>query len=128
LLALRRASALGSVGRYQFEAAAQSARVVRCRTGRADCAASEKLYDALLAFTRSPVMAINRAVAIAETRGPATSLEALDALLCVARLAEYQPYRAALLARSGSRDAGNTRGTLLSSPVMTFFHKNVGPR
>ena len=38
-------------------------------TGAADWAAIEKLYDALLALTGSPVVAINRAVAVAETRG-----------------------------------------------------------
>ena len=69
---LFRASALGAVGRYQLEAAVQSAHGVRRRTGRADWAAIEKLYDALLALTGSPVVAINRAVALAETRGPVT--------------------------------------------------------
>ena len=55
-------------------------------------------------MTGSPVVAINRAVAIAETRGPAAGLAALDALADDARLAEYQPYwaaRAGLLARAG---------------------------
>ena len=58
----------------------QSAHVVRRLTGRADWAAIEQLYDALLALTGSPVVAINRAVAIAETRGAAAGLAALDAL------------------------------------------------
>ena len=56
-------------GRYQLEAAVQSAHVVRRRTGRSDWAAIERIYDALLAMTGSPVVAINRAVAVAETRG-----------------------------------------------------------
>jgi RNA polymerase sigma-70 factor (ECF subfamily) len=88
----------------------QSAHVVRRRTGRADWAAIEKLYDALLALTGSPVVAINRAVAVAETRGRAAGLEAPDALAGDARLAEYQPYwaaRAVLLARSGAREAAD---------------------
>ncbi len=107
---LFRASAMGAVGRYQLEAAVQSAHVVRRRTGRADWAAIEKLYDALLALTGSPVVAINRAVAVAETRGRAAGLEALDALAGDSRLAEYQPYwaaRAVLLARSGAREAAD---------------------
>ncbi len=107
---LFRASAMGAIGRYQLEAAVQSAHGVRRRTGRADWDAIEKLYDALLALTGSPVVAINRAVALAETRGPAAGLEALDALSGDARLAEYQPYwaaRAGLLARSGTREAAD---------------------
>jgi len=104
---LLRAGGMGAVGRYQLEAAVQSAHVVRRRTGQADWTAIERLYDALMALTGSPVVAINRAVAVAETRGPAAGLAALDALADDARLAEYQPYwaaRAGLLARSGDVD------------------------
>jgi RNA polymerase sigma-70 factor (ECF subfamily) len=105
---LRRAGALGEIGRYQLEAAVQSAHVVRRLTGTADWAAIEKLYDALLMLTWSPVVAINRAVAVAETQGAAAGLAALDALSDDARLAEYQPYwaaRAQLLARMGQTQA-----------------------
>jgi RNA polymerase sigma-70 factor (ECF subfamily) len=99
---LRKASTLGAVGRYQLEAAVQSAHAARRLDGRTDWAALEKLYDALLALTGSPVAAINRAVAIAESQGAAPGLAALDALSDDARLADYQPYwaaRAGLLAR-----------------------------
>jgi RNA polymerase sigma-70 factor (ECF subfamily) len=48
---LRRASGLGVIGRYQLEAAVQSAHVVRRQTGRADWAAIERLYDALAVMT-----------------------------------------------------------------------------
>ncbi len=48
-------------GRYQLEAAVQSAHVVRRHSGRADWEAIERIYDALLAMTGSPVVAINRA-------------------------------------------------------------------
>jgi RNA polymerase sigma-70 factor (ECF subfamily) len=102
---LFRAGAMGAVGRYQLEAAVQSAHVVRRRTGRPDWAAIERLYDALSALTGSPVVAINRAIAVAETRGAAAGLAALDALADDARLVEYQPYwaaRAGLLARAGA--------------------------
>ncbi len=101
---LLRASVMGRIGRYQLEAAIQSAHVVRRRTGSSDWAAIERLYDALLTVTNSPVVAINRAIAVAETRGPAAGLAALDALAEDARLADYQPYwaaRAGLLTRTG---------------------------
>ena len=102
---LRRASAAGTIGRYQLEAAVQSAHVVRRRAGRPDWVAIERLYDALSTLTGSPVVAINRAIAVAETQGVAAGLAALDALADDARLAEYQPYwaaRAGLLARTGA--------------------------
>jgi RNA polymerase sigma-70 factor, ECF subfamily len=107
---LRRASTMGAIGRFQLEAAVQSAHVVRRRTGVADWAAIEQLYDALLAVTGSPVVAINRAIAVAETQGPKAGLAALDALADDARLADYQPYwaaRAGLLARAGQIDAAD---------------------
>jgi RNA polymerase sigma-70 factor (ECF subfamily) len=101
---LRHAGTMNTVGRYQLEAAVQSAHVVRRLTGAADWAAIEQLYDALHALTGSPVVAINRAVAVGETEGPAAGLAQLDALADDARLADYQPYwaaRATLLARTG---------------------------
>jgi len=88
----------------------QSAHAVRRLTGAADWAAIERLYDALAALTGSPVVTINRAIAVAETRGPAAGLVALDALADDVRLSEYQPYwaaRAGLLARTGQRDAAD---------------------
>ena len=101
---LRRAGAQGAIGRYQLEAAVQSAHAIRRRTGRTDWAAIERLYDALFALTASPVVAINRAIARAEMGGAAAGLAALDALAAEPRLADYQPYwaaRAELLARAG---------------------------
>jgi predicted RNA polymerase sigma factor len=102
---LRRASALGSVGRYQLEAALQSAHVHRCRTGQANWAEVVQLYDALFALVGSPVIAINRALAIAEMHGAGTGLEAMQEVAADVRLAEYQPYwaaRAELLAKTGA--------------------------
>jgi len=104
---LFRASTMGAIGRYQLEAAVQSAHVVRRRAGRADWTAIERLYDALSVLTGSPVVAINRAIAVAETQGAAAGLAALDAIAEDSRLAEYQPYwaaRAGLLARTGAVD------------------------
>ena len=98
------ASKAGSVGRYQLEAAIQSAHVVRRRTGQADWAAIESLYDVLAGLDNSPVVAINRAIAIAENRGSDSGLLVLDTIADDPRLATYQPYwaaRAELLARNG---------------------------
>lgn len=101
---LRRAAALGAIGRFQLEAAVQSAHAVRALKGEADWAAIVTLYDALWTMTGSPVIAINRAVAIAETEGAPAGLKALDAL-DPKSLSQYQPYwsaRAHLLARTGA--------------------------
>jgi len=104
---LRRAGALGAIGRYQLEAALQSAHVHRCRAGCANWAEVVQLYDALYALAGSPVVAINRALAIAEVEGAGAGLRAMPALEADARLAEYQPYwaaRAELLAKTGASD------------------------
>jgi len=104
---LVRASAMGAIGRFQLEAAVQSAHAARRLSGRTDWPAIERLYDALHALTASPVVAINRAIASAGARGAQAGLAALDALEPDARLLDYQPYwaaRAALLAQAGARD------------------------
>jgi predicted RNA polymerase sigma factor len=102
---LRRAGAFASIGRYQLEAALQSAHAYRCRTGRANWAEVVELYDALSALTASPVVAVNRALAVAELHGAGAGLDALQELAADTRLAQYQPYwaaRAELLARAGA--------------------------
>jgi predicted RNA polymerase sigma factor len=104
---LRRARALGIIGRYQLEGALQSAHVHRCRSGDANWAAVVQLYDALFALTGSAVVAVNRALAIAELQGASTALEAMPEVAADLRLAEYQPYwaaRAELLAKTGAHD------------------------
>jgi RNA polymerase sigma-70 factor (ECF subfamily) len=107
---LSRANGLGATGRYQLEAAVQSAHAVRRRTGQSDWHAVERLYAALSALTNSPVVTINRAVALAEINGAAAALAELDALAVDDRLAEYQPYwaaRAELSARAGKIGAAD---------------------
>lgn len=104
---LLHASEMGSIGRYQLEAALQSAHVTRRRTGCNNWADVVQLYDALLAISGSPVVAINRALAIAETEGPKAAFQALNEVAADGRLAEYQPYwaaRAELSAKVGSQE------------------------
>ena len=107
---LLHASRMGAPGRYQLEAAVQSAHAVKRYAGRSDWDAIARIYDALAAVSASPVVAINRAVALAETEGPEAGIEALDALADDERLTQYQPYWAAcadLLARTGRFQAAN---------------------
>lgn len=102
---LRRASALACVGRYQTEAALQSAHAHRRLSGEANWTVIVELYDALFELTGSPVVAINRALAAAEMEGAAAALCAVDRLAADPRVESYQPYwaaRAELTARTGA--------------------------
>jgi predicted RNA polymerase sigma factor len=101
---IRRAGRKSSLGRYELEAALQSAHVHRRLTGRSNWAEILQLYDALLALAPSPVIAINRALALAEFEGPAAALAAMPDPATDTRISNYQPYwaaRADLLARTG---------------------------
>jgi predicted RNA polymerase sigma factor len=106
--ALRYASRTKRIGRYQLEAALQSAHVEGARTGSVSWAAVVSLYDALIQLTNSPVASINRALAVAELEGPDAGLATLEAAGVDPRVNSYQPYwaaRANLLGRTGSHDA-----------------------
>lgn len=99
---LWQASAMHRIGRFQLEAAVQSAHAARRHDGRTDWPAIVELYDGLVALTGSPVAGVNRSVALAETDGPAAGLAALDRLAAEPSLVAYQPYwaaRADLLSR-----------------------------
>jgi RNA polymerase sigma-70 factor (ECF subfamily) len=101
---LRDASQSGPTGRYQLEAAIQSAHTARRMTGTANWPIVVKLYDHLLAVINSPVVVLNRAVALAEVAGADVALIGLEPLVSDKRLLSYQPYWAArghLLANAG---------------------------
>jgi len=125
---LRRASGLGAIGRYQLEGALGSAHVYRRRTGQANWEAVVQLYDALLLVCASPVIAINRALALAEIHGPKAALEAMQEVAADPRLTEYQPYWAAcaeLMAKTGAygeaRDAYEVAIGLERDPAVRRF-------
>jgi RNA polymerase sigma-70 factor, ECF subfamily len=105
---LRQANAGGPSGRYQIEAALQSAHVARRMTGISNWPAVLALYDHLLALTGSPVVVLNRAVARAEVAGPRAALAELTQLEADKRMLSYQPYWAAkghLCSRAGDTGA-----------------------
>jgi RNA polymerase sigma-70 factor (ECF subfamily) len=100
---LRAASEAKQPGRYQLEAAIQSAHSTRAWRGDADWEAIVVLYAALSQMTGSPVARLNLAAALARRDGPERGLAALNAL-DVAYLRNYQPYwalTADLMARLG---------------------------
>ncbi len=92
---LSRASGLRRPGRYQLEAAVQSAHSVRRHGAAPDAEAILQLYAGLHALSGSPVTALNHAVALAAVEGPQAALQALRAIE-QEPLARHQPYWAAL--------------------------------
>lgn len=92
---LRSANAHGPSGRYQIEAAIQSAHVARLMRGIPTWPAIIALYDHLLMLTASPVVSLNRALAIGERDGPEAALTEIETLGGDKRMRDYQPYWAA---------------------------------
>ena len=70
----------GRPGPYQIQAAISAVHSVAPSFDRTDWPAILTLYDQLHALTPTPVVALNRAVALAEVRGPAAGLAAVDEL------------------------------------------------
>ncbi len=70
----------GQPGPYQLQAAINAVHSVAPAIDRTDWHAILTLYDQLYALTPTPVVALNRAVALAEVRGPAAGLDAVDDL------------------------------------------------
>ncbi len=98
------AVARGAAGPFQIQAAISALHVQGGLTGRTDWRQILLLYDSLHRLEPTPVVALNRAVALAEVAGAETGLQALDALSTA--LGGYQPYhaaRAALLVDAGQR-------------------------
>ncbi len=102
---IREAAAFGRPGRFQLEAAIQSAHAVRRFGCTPHWDSVVTLYDALHAITGSPVVALNRAIAIGRAHGAEAGLAALPPAAAGSPLFDYQPYwaaRAALCAQAGA--------------------------
>jgi RNA polymerase sigma-70 factor (ECF subfamily) len=100
---LDRAVRLRRPGEYQLQAAITA---VQIQTPD-DWAQIADLYGALAALAPSPVVELNRAVAVGFASGPAAGLALLEPLLADAALERYQPLYAAhaeLLGRAGDVD------------------------
>lgn len=112
---LRQASSGGATGRYQLEAAIQSAHVARLTGGQDTWPAILALYDHLGSISASPVVALNRALALGELEGAEAALREVEALANDARMQSYQPYWAArghLMARAGRKQEAHEALTL----------------
>jgi len=90
LQALERAEALGgAAGPYALQAAIAACHARARQSDETDWPRIATLYGALAAVAPSPVVELNRAVAIAMADGPAAGLERLDALAAEPALAGY---------------------------------------
>lgn len=77
---VRRCLRLGRPGPYQIQAAIQAVHSDAPSGRDTDWGQIRQLYDQLMAVAPSPVVALNRAVAVAETEGPARALDLVYAL------------------------------------------------
>ena len=102
------------IGRFQLEAAIQSAHAARRHGRPTDWKAIAELYDALLTATGSPVVALNRAAAQVAMGDLGAALNALRQLQKHPRMRSYQPfwaaYAAALALAGQSHDADAAYG------------------
>jgi predicted RNA polymerase sigma factor len=106
--ALERAQRLGAaLGPYALQAAIGACHA-RARTAEeTDWQKIVALYDALFEVLPTPVVALNRAVAISMAYGPAAALEAVDELAAEGSLANYHlmpAVRGDLLVKLGRND------------------------
>jgi RNA polymerase sigma-70 factor, ECF subfamily len=117
----------GRPGPYQIQAAINAVHSLAASFDHTDWPAILTLYDQLHALTPTPVVALNRAVALAEVRGPAVGLAAVDGLRS-SGLDGYYLYHAAradLLRRLGRDEeaaaAYATARALTTNPVEQAF-------
>jgi RNA polymerase sigma-70 factor, ECF subfamily len=104
LAKLERAVRLRRPGEYQLHAAITALQIQAPDAETTDWAQIAELYGALGRLNPSPVVELNRAVAVSLAAGPAAGLELLEPLLSDPALERYQPLYAAhaeLLSRGG---------------------------
>jgi RNA polymerase sigma-70 factor, ECF subfamily len=116
-------------GVYQLQAAINAVHADAPTADQTDWSQIVALYDQLLALAPTPVVALNRAVAISEVRGPAAALSLVDEL----DLGNYYPFhatRADLLRRlgRGSEAAAEYERAALLAPTQAErdFLRNGG--
>ena len=112
LAALDRAEALAAAageapGRYTLQAALAACHARAATAEETDWFRIAKLYEELVRLTKSPVVELNRAVAVSRALGPAEGLEIADALVHLPALKNYHllpSVRGDLLQQLGRRD------------------------
>jgi len=90
-----RALVSGRFGSYTLQAAIAAVHSVSPSVGTTDWTQIVSLYDMLMEANPSPVVELNRAIAVAMRDGPSAGLALVDALLDRGALADYHPAHAA---------------------------------
>jgi RNA polymerase sigma-70 factor (ECF subfamily) len=106
---LARAERIGRAGSYQLQAAILAAHATAPSWEATPWAGIVRLYDALVALEPTPVVRLNRALAVAELAGAAAGLRELEPI--AERLESYHLFHAAraeLLRRDGRPDEART--------------------
>ncbi|HZO07108.1 MAG TPA: RNA polymerase sigma factor [Solirubrobacterales bacterium] len=112
------AAAAGPVGPYTVQARIAAAHAVTVRPEETDWARIVRLYEWLAVVAPSPVVDLNRAVAVAMNEGPERGLELIDS---IEGLDDYQPLHASRadllrrLGRTGEAAAAYARALELSA-------------
>jgi RNA polymerase sigma-70 factor (ECF subfamily) len=104
---LESAARVGAVGPYQLQAAIAACHATAPRAADTDWRTIARLYAQLTLLTPSPVVELNRAVAVGMADGPAAGLAVVDALAASGALAGYHllpATQADLLRRLGRND------------------------
>jgi RNA polymerase sigma-70 factor, ECF subfamily len=97
----------GAAGPYRLQATIAACHATAARAEQTDWQAIARLYGQLARLTPSPVVELNRAVAVGMADGPAAGLDLVDALAASGALAGYRllpATRADLLRRLGRND------------------------
>jgi len=89
LAAIARADRLGSPGPYAVQARIAACHATAATFAETDWSRIVELYDALLRILPTPVVALNRAVAVGMATGPQAGLDAVDAIAGDASLQAY---------------------------------------
>ncbi len=85
----------GGIGPYTIQAAIAAVHAGAAEAGATDWAEIVGLYDVLARADPSPVIALNRAVAVSMRDGPAVGLALIEAILDRGDLKDYRPAHAA---------------------------------
>src|SRR5262249_30932242 len=130
---LDRALASPPIGPYTIQAAIAAVHAEAASAGATDWSQNVELYEALLQIEPSPVVDLNRAVALAMRDGPAAGLEVIDDILANGDLAEYHLAHAARadlcrrLGRTAEARESYERALALAKqePERRFLHKRL---
>ena len=131
---VRRAMATGRVGRYTLQAAIAAVHAEAATAADTDWDRITVLYDSLLRANPSPVVELNRSVAVAMRDGPNAGLALIDAIL---RRGDLHDYHLAHSARADLlRRLGRTREAIaayeralelaLQMPTRRFLLRRLG--